>query len=266
MTPLAEGQEPHEALTSEKIVSVLWESLVEGFVSALLVSVLGGVAVSVLGAICGEMLPSAPPLLRDGQISGPVSSATLHAWWHSIRAHGFAILFALFFLHTAWMRLSEPDGEAETGIRAHLRQALGRISKHWFRLTVGNAIGALISATVLVWVQQFSLSRLVWHAVLGPVLETVHSIANHILGPSRMDTVGGLISWFGENQFKFTFWILYMAAVCDDLGLPNVKTLGRGLWRRVAGGEKSLPALDKTAQSSGEPDLEPAGPQACEKR
>ncbi|HWW01402.1 MAG TPA: hypothetical protein VNZ64_17025 [Candidatus Acidoferrum sp.] len=30
-----------------------------------------------------------------------------------------------------------------------------------------------------------------------------------------------------QNQFKFTFWFFYTAAICDDLGLPNFKTLGR---------------------------------------
>ncbi|MGO8700201.1 MAG: hypothetical protein ACLQVY_21130 [Limisphaerales bacterium] len=28
------------------------------------------------------------------------------------------------------------------------------------------------------------------------------------------------------------FWILYAAGVFDDLGVPNLKTLARWLWRR----------------------------------
>jgi hypothetical protein len=243
MTPSTKNVEPRQGLTAERTVAVLWESVVEGSVSALLVSVLGGVAVNVLGALFGNLIPSVPPVLSGRSTSVPASAETLNAWWHSIRAHGFAILFTLFFLHNAWVRLSSSTPEeTKTGVLAHLRKILGQFSENWFHITVGNAIGALISATVLVWVQRFSLSRIVWQALLGPVTEAVHNLANHVLGPSRMDTIDGLISWYRENQFKFTFWILYMAAVCDDLGLPNLKTLARKLWGGCRAGRRTRPS------------------------
>ena len=231
MTLPAKGAERGPAQPG--IGAALWASAVEGFVNALVVSILGTVAVSIVGAICGDMIPSAPPVFGGKSVSGHVSAATLHHWWHSIRAHGFAIVWGLFFLHGAWVRLSAPTGTLEDpGVTGRVREILDYISKHWFSLVVRNAIGAWISAVILVWVQRFSLSRILWHMLLQPVMNGIHSIAIFMFGPSRMDTIDGMISWYGDNQFKFTFWFIYMAAICDDLGLPNVKTLGRWAWRK----------------------------------
>jgi hypothetical protein len=46
-------------------------------------------------------------------------------------------------------------------------------------------------------------------------------------------SVGRWYWWYGQNQAKFLFWLLYSAAICDDLGLPNYKTLIRWGGRRL---------------------------------
>jgi hypothetical protein len=49
---------------------------------------------------------------------------------------------------------------------------------------------------------------------------------------SLSDLVERWSTWYGVNQTKFAFWLLYSAALCDDLGLPNYKTLARRAWNR----------------------------------
>ena len=46
------------------------------------------------------------------------------------------------------------------------------------------------------------------------------------------NSLANLANWYGDNQFKFMFWLFYSAAICDDLGLPNYKALARFLWQR----------------------------------
>lgn len=53
---------------------------------------------------------------------------------------------------------------------------------------------------------------------------------------SQIATIQGLIQWFDANQMKFLFWMLYLSAVLDDLGLPNLKTLAKRVWRRIKAG------------------------------
>jgi hypothetical protein len=44
--------------------------------------------------------------------------------------------------------------------------------------------------------------------------------------------LGQWFSWYGDNQMKLNFWIIYLAGAFDDLGVPNYKTLARWAWRR----------------------------------
>jgi hypothetical protein len=66
--------------------------------------------------------------------------------------------------------------------------------------------------------------------VFSPVLQAAIRLA----GGSLPDLVERWFSWYGANQAKFAFWLLYSAALCDDLGLPNYKTLARRPWNRFS--------------------------------
>jgi hypothetical protein len=81
-----------------------------------------------------------------------------------------------------------------------------------------------------VWIQQFTFANLVLHWLLESVLASLQSLAHQFLGGGA-DTVTAWCSWYVDNQLKFTFWFFYLSAICDDLGIPNFKTLGRGLAR-----------------------------------
>jgi hypothetical protein len=61
----------------------------------------------------------------------------------------------------------------------------------------------------------------------------IHSITDALPGSGVIHGITSLFSWYGENQFKFTFWLLFSAGICDDLGLPNYKTLSRWIWRKL---------------------------------
>jgi len=107
-----------------------------------------------------------------------------------------------------------------------------QLSKDWFRLIVGNAFGALISAIVIFFVETFTGMSFLIKLLIAAILPGVKAIATFIVGASIVNFVGGMFDWYGDNQLRFNFWILYVAAICDDLGIPNVKTLARFLWSR----------------------------------
>jgi branched-subunit amino acid ABC-type transport system permease component len=97
---------------------------------------------------------------------------------------------------------------------------------------VGNAFGALISAIVIYLVEMFTGTSFLIKLLLAAILPGVKAIATFIFGASIVNFVGSTLDWYGDNQLRFNFWILYVAAICDDLGLPNLKTLARFLWSR----------------------------------
>src|SRR5262249_20168371 len=110
-----------------------------------------------------------------------------------------------------------------------------RLADNWFGLFVGNAIGAMVSAIVAYYVGQFSYLKVFWGWLVAVVQPSLLTLGAALLGEGRMDTLQGWWSWYGENQIRFLFWFLYVAAICDDLGVPSFKTLARRIWRKITG-------------------------------
>lgn len=217
------------------VISILWESAVQAFVQAILVSVLGSVAMGLVGGIWGEMTPSLPPALAHRPLpeAPETKVSTPSHVWPFFQQHRFGFIFFTLFGLQVWNRWRSlgASGEAATGTtQAH--HIASRLSEDWFHLLVGNAFGALISAMVLSWVQQFSYGYWIRRWAIDSALGTVHNLISSVLGASGTNSLGSWFGWYGENQLKLTFWVLYLAAICDDLGIPNVKTLGRWAWRR----------------------------------
>jgi len=48
-----------------------------------------------------------------------------------------------------------------------------------------------------------------------------------------MSHVKAWFNWYGDNQLRLNFWVIYLGAICDDFGIPNFKSLARWFWRRV---------------------------------
>ncbi len=235
MTRIIKDLEGQSRLTPARLVNVLWESAIDAFIKSIILLVMGSIALGIIGGIFHEMAPSLPPFLAGSTNSPSTSnSSVLHRWLASTQEHEFVIIFAIFFVVCARTRLvTAPDGSDAAQIPQTRFQKLGsRVSKEWFRLFVGNAFGALVSAIVIYFVETFTGTKLLFNLFLAAVLPVVKSISTAVFGSSIVNFVGDLFGWYGDNQLKFNFWLLYIAAVCDDLGLPNLKTLARFLWMR----------------------------------
>jgi hypothetical protein len=235
-SPITKTLEEPLRLTPAKVANILWASAVDAFVKAIILLVMGNIALGLIGAIFKEMAPSAPPFLagHSNPQTDSNSSSVLHRSWASIREHEFLIIFAVFFVLCARTRLASAGfgiaGQTQI-TETRFQKLSGQVSKDWFRLFVGNAFGALVSAVVIYFVQSFTEGFLL-KLLLAAVIPTLKTMAVFVFGSAVVNFVGGLFDWYGDNQLRFNFWILYLAAVCDDLGLPNVKTFARFLWSR----------------------------------
>lgn len=221
-------------LDAGTVSGALWGSAVDAFVKTILVLVMGNIALGILGGIFSEMTPSAPPFLSSD--SHPAASSNsvsmMHTWWSAAHEHQFGIVYLILFALTAWTRIVAVSpvvvggGSTET----RFQRIGGELSKNWFRLIVGNAFGALVSAIVIYFVETFTGTRLLVNLLLAAILPAINAIATIIFGSALVNFIGGMFAWYGDNQIRFNFWVLYVAAVCDDLGIPNLKTLARFLW------------------------------------
>jgi len=211
---------------------ILWVSAKEALLMAFMVGILGSVAIGILSGICGDMVPSLPPGL-DGHPA--LSSAPAH-WWHAsrnaIHRHSFAVLFFVLAALKAALRLAHyaTDPFLRTAAARTLR-VTRRFLRHWFSLLIKNALAAFVGVLVLQWSQNFTLTHWLWQALGNGIEQVIEAVAGQV-GGGFGELVQRWFSWFGDNQTKFGFWLLFSAGLCDDLGLPNYKALARWGWRR----------------------------------
>jgi hypothetical protein len=231
MNPPAKEPVPPDSQLSGDIGSILWESAVESFVRAILVLVMGSVAIGLVGGILHDMTPSLPPALEGRLHSTTKSFAPPRLLSED---HLFYIVFSVLLVINVRARLTGRMKNGQPSMAAtRVEKICSELSKEWFGLIVGNAFGAMVSAWAVVWVQQFSLAQWCLHWLASLVLPAIQRLAANIFGPARADSIQGWFDWYDENQLKFSFWLLYLAAICDDLGIPNLKTLGRWSWRKI---------------------------------
>ena len=237
---------------STGLLGALRSSAVRALPEAVLVLVLGNVAVGIVGGIWHQMAPSPPPGIQGEALSASKDSIASLVRWPAIREHQFLIVYLIFFVHNLRLFFSGSGPESRSsGPEQWDWQARRQFWRGWFRLIVVNAFGAMFSAIALWWAQQFSLSRMVWQAVLQPVTTQIQVLAGHVFGQRLEHGMADWLSWYSANQFKFNFWFLYIAAICDDLGIPNFKTLGKVLFHRIRSRFSSVKA------SAGQPTSPP---------
>lgn len=155
-----------------------------------------------------------------------------HIDWTPLTKDHFLIVAGIFFSVGLWNRLRYGPPDESGAAPSRQRRIINNVSENWFKMVVGNAFGAMISAIMVVWIQQFSWPQLLWHWVFQDVLSTLRPFAEAIFGRGTSSALSQWWNWYGNNQLQFSFWFFYVAAICDDLGLPNFKTLGRWLGRR----------------------------------
>ena len=225
-SPPAKAPKP---LTAERVGDILFESAGQALLLAFLVLLLGGLAVELVGGILRDMTPSMPvPVHRQllEAESSPAGNA-VGAW---LRQHRFALLFALFFAARSAARLLKYSSNETHRYAAALTSRILRVvSKDWFSLVVVNAFTAFWLTMVIQWTQSFSWKQFVWRTVADEISREFPALLKIVPGSGLL---GALFAWYQSNQVKFTFWLLYSAAICDDLGLPNYKSLWRWLRRR----------------------------------
>lgn len=222
----------------------------EAFVLAIMVMVMGSIAVGILGGVLGDMVPSLPPGLAPKPHAMEGVAPAWQALQSGLHRHGFGILFGVIFAGKLLTRLfGHARDEGQGGAASGLRRISRRVWSEWFRVVVVNAFGAFVLAYLAQWTQAFSLTHWLWQLIFNAIGALVHILAGLLPWSGAPGLVESLASWFNDNQLKFTFWFLYSAAICDDLGLPNYKTLARWLWRRwrrrtvVATSTSNLPSV-----------------------
>jgi hypothetical protein len=245
MTPTWKGLEAPPRLTPVTIGGALWTSAIDAFVKTILMLVMGSIALGLLGGIFSAMAPSLPPFLAGHANSEAHfnSFSTLHQWWSAAQEHEFAIVYLIMFVLCARVRLAPilPSLAGDATISETRLQKIGlQLSKNWFRLIVTNAFNALISAMVLYFVENFTGTKLLLNLLLATVLPAISTMATFVFGSAIVNFISGTLAWYGDNQLRFNFWIFYLAAVCDDLGIPNLKTLARFLWSRWRSRNRSV--------------------------
>jgi hypothetical protein len=252
---------PHKSIRPFKpaaIPGILLECAFGAVVQGFMVLLMGGVAVSILGGLLHDKIPSLPLGLGESMNPGANSVAAWNAVWSVVKANRLWIISMGFFAHAIWSRFS-PHMETKTPSRGarRLGRAFNELSSNWFGLLVGNAFGATITAMLVILVGNFSLSKILLHTLLGGIADALMWVGGTILSAGAMDAIRGLCSWYGANQFKFTFWILFLGAMLDDLGLPNFKTLGRWLWRRFCRSGRPGPPPPLTVTDQDPPSATP---------
>ena len=231
--------EPAPARANPSPGTNLVESLWNAAVNAFVVVLLGKIAFSLVSGIAARMIPGAPP-----GFSGPVAlPVTPVAWWNALTSHRFQILFAVVFLVCLRGELSKRSPKNDSQNRTSRWHRIGRrFSENWFGSLIGNAFLAMVLAMVLAKLPSFSAWQWFWHWLIG------------WLHPERMlgDGAARWFDWYGHNQIKFNFWFLYIAAVSDDFGIPNFKSLARWLWRRWTKPKTITPDQRPATNQSGE--------------
>jgi len=220
-------------LTFGKLTEILFDSAIEAVFLAFLVQIMGEVAVGLVSGIWRDMTPSLPPVLAGEPAAETATQSVLLAF---IRSHPFAILFGLIFVGKGAGQLAHYSRNKDhRKAAAWLKRGLRRVSEQWFSLVVVNAFNAFVAVLVLGIIQQFSWTHFLWEWVAHLFDPLIHAIAKMLPGHGFLGLIEGLVAWYNSNQLKFTFWLFYSAAICDDLGLPNYKTLTRYVWRRLRG-------------------------------
>ena len=145
--------------------------------------------------------------------------------------HQLWIVFTVFFILNLRARISGPS--LSGGREGRLQRAVRRLRKEGFGLLVTNAFGAMIAAWMASLVTNFSWFQVCLHWAFDAIAPTLNHMANGLFGKGQTGAVQDWWNWWGDNQLKFNFWLFYISAICDDLGIPNLKTLARFFWRRA---------------------------------
>jgi hypothetical protein len=218
-----------KALTFTRATEILWESAWEAFILSFLVLAFGSIAFGLASGVWREMSPSLPPgLTGEPKLEAEGSALNLSFFRHN----RLGLIFLVLFCGIAAGRLLKYSrNEDQRRAAARVGRIFRRVSDQWFSLVVINAFLALVGVMIIEFTQQFTFAQLLWN-ILGDLVRSGLQASATIFPAGIVSFVERFVIWYQANHYKFIFWLLYTAAICDDLGLPNYKALGRFLWRR----------------------------------
>jgi len=238
-------------LTASKVTNILWDSAWEALVLGFLVVIFGSITFGLVSGLWRDMTPSLPPGIGSEPKLEAEGSPLNFSF---LREHRNALIFLVLFSGiTAGRLLEYSRSDNHRRAAAWAKRVFQRISDQWLGLIVLNAFVTVIAVTIIKFTQQFTLTAFLWHILGDLVTALIRNVAN-LFSTDAVQYVENLVGWYKVNQPRFLFWLLYTAAICDDLGLPNYKSLGRFLWRRFFKREQPAPALTTDISSSKESD------------
>jgi hypothetical protein len=238
-------------LTVSKVTNILWDSAWEALVLGFLVVIFGSIALGFVSGVWRDVTPSLPPGIGSEPKLEAEGSPLNFSFF---REHRHALIFLVLFCGiTAGRLLKYSRSDNHRRAAAWAKRVFQRISDQWFGLIVLNAFVSVIAVTIIKFTQQFTLTAFLWHICGDLVTALIRNVAN-LFSTDAVQYVENLMGWYKVNQPRFLFWLLYTAAICDDLGLPNYKTLGRFLWHRFFKREEPGAALAAAHSSSKESD------------
>ena len=232
--PIKRPRKPAK-LTVSKVTNILWDSAWEALVLGFIMLIFGSIAFGFVSAVWRDMTPSLPPRLGSEPKLEAEGSPLDFSFF---REHRYALIFLVLFCGiTAGRLLKYSRSEDQRRAVARASRVFRRISDNWFGLIVLNAFVTVIAVAIIRFTQQFTLTAFLWHICGDLVTALMRNLAS-LFSTDTVQYVENLIGWYKANQPRLLFWLLYTAAICDDLGLPNYKTLGRTLWRRFFKSER----------------------------
>jgi len=236
-------------LTFGKATKLLWESAWEAAILAFLVLTFGSIALGIVSGIWRDMTPALPPLVTPDPSLEAEPASKLD--FRFFRQHRYALIFAAMFIGVTGGRLLKYTGTPkQQHAAAWAQKAFRRLSEQWFKLIVINALLALVGAMVLQALQQVSFTQVLWNIFRDSILAVIQLVAS-VFPAGVVNAVELQVAWYKANELKFIFWLLYTAAICDDLGLPNYKTIGRYLSRRFFKRQKTAETPSAQASTKG---------------
>ncbi len=176
-------------------------------------------------------------------MSDPGSKGALYIWWNAVISIKFYLLFAVLLYLSLREKYFSAGGVIKAD-RSRWRRIGQRFSENWFGSLVGNAFLAMALATVLAAVPKFSAWQRAWQWLTDFAGSQFEIVTGGPEASGWMTQVRTWFAWYGDNQLRFNFWVIYLGAMCDDFGIPNFKSLARWLWRRWTK-PKAIPANDQ---------------------
>jgi hypothetical protein len=238
-------------LTVSRVTDILWDSAWEALILGFFVVIFGSLVFGFVSGVWREMTPSLPPEIGSEPKLEAEGSPLNFSF---LREHRNALIFLVLFCGiTAGRLLKYSRNDDQRRAVAWAKRGFRRISNQWFSLIVINAFLTVIAVMIIRFTQQFTLTAFLWNILGDLVTALIRNVVN-LFSTDAVQYVENLTGWYKVNQPRFLFWLLYTAAICDDLGLPNYKTLGKFLWRRFFKREQPAAALATPPVSSKESD------------